>query len=439
MIQGKRLLILGGGESGVGAALLGKQQGWEVFLSEKGSISDTYLQILKENEIQHEVGSHNLLRLMTADIVVKSPGIPDSAPVVKQLHESGKTIISEIEFASWYTQSFIIGITGTNGKTTTTRLIYHLLKTGGLDVGLGGNIGLSFAAMVAKSPKPFYVLELSSFQLDGVLKFKPDISILLNITPDHLDRYHYKMDLYAKAKFKIAENQSENDVFIINEDDKETAERYSNYFLSPKLVKISQSMLSGNRLNVAGYLFDLHNTVLLGKHNAMNAAFAIQTALLAGVNVDAIQQGLESFKNDPHRLEKIKTVKDVLFINDSKGTNVNAVYYALEAMEKPVIWLAGGLDKGNDYNEILPLLKSRVKALVAIGADNKPLKKVFKNMIPFYEIPDMIDAVKQAYALAQPDGIVLLSPACASFDLYKNYEDRGNQFRDAVNNLNTAS
>jgi len=409
------------------------------FLSEKGSISDTYLQILKENEIQHEVGSHNLLRLMTADIVVKSPGIPDSAPVVKQLHESGKTIISEIEFASWYTQSFIIGITGTNGKTTTTRLIYHLLKTGGLDVGLGGNIGLSFAAMVAKSPKPFYVLELSSFQLDGVLKFKPDISILLNITPDHLDRYHYKMDLYAKAKFKIAENQSENDVFIINEDDKETAERYSNYFLSPKLVKISQSMLSGNRLNVAGYLFDLHNTVLLGKHNAMNAAFAIQTALLAGVNVDSIQQGLESFKNDPHRLEKIKTVKDVLFINDSKGTNVNAVYYALEAMEKPVIWLAGGLDKGNDYNEILPLLKSRVKALVAIGADNKPLKKVFKNMIPFYEIPDMIDAVKQAYALAQPDGIVLLSPACASFDLYKNYEDRGNQFRDAVNNLNTAS
>lgn len=439
MIQGKRLLILGGGESGVGAALLGKQQGWEVFLSEKGSISDTYLQILKENEIQHEVGSHNLLRLMTADIVVKSPGIPDSAPVVKQLHESGKTIISEIEFASWYTQSFIIGITGTNGKTTTTRLIYHLLKTGGLDVGLGGNIGLSFAAMVAKSPKPFYVLELSSFQLDGVLKFKPDISLLLNITPDHLDRYHYKMDLYAKAKFKIAENQSENDVFIINEDDKETAERYSNYFLSPKLVKISQSMLSGNRLNVAGYLFDLHNTVLLGKHNAMNAAFAIQTALLAGVNVDAIQQGLESFKNDPHRLEKIKTVKDVLFINDSKGTNVNAVYYALEAMEKPVIWLAGGLDKGNDYNEILPLLKSRVKALVAIGADNKPLKKVFKNMIPFYEIPDMIEAVKQAYALAQPDGIVLLSPACASFDLYKNYEDRGNQFRDAVNNLNTAS
>jgi UDP-N-acetylmuramoylalanine--D-glutamate ligase len=439
MIQGKRLLILGGGESGVGAALLGKQQGWEVFLSEKGSISDTYLQILKENEIQHEVGSHNLLRLMTTDIVVKSPGIPDSAPVVKQLHESGKTIISEIEFASWYTQSFIIGITGTNGKTTTTRLIYHLLKTGGLDVGLGGNIGLSFAAMVAKSPKPFYVLELSSFQLDGVLKFKPDISLLLNITPDHLDRYHYKMDLYAKAKFKIAENQSENDVFIINEDDKETAERYSNYFLSPKLVKISQSMLSGNRLNVAGYLFDLHNTVLLGKHNAMNAAFAIQTALLAGVNVDSIQQGLESFKNDPHRLEKIKTVKDVLFINDSKGTNVNAVYYALEAMEKPVIWLAGGLDKGNDYNEILPLLKSRVKALVAIGADNKPLKKVFKNMIPFYEIPDMIDAVKQAYALAQPDGIVLLSPACASFDLYKNYEDRGNQFRDAVNNLNTAS
>ena len=439
MIQGKRLLILGGGESGVGAALLGKQQGWEVFLSEKGSISDTYLQILKENEIQHEVGSHNLLRLMTADIVVKSPGIPDSAPVVKQLHESGKTIISEIEFASWYTQSFIIGITGTNGKTTTTRLIYHLLKTGGLDVGLGGNIGLSFDAMVAKSPKPFYVLELSSFQLDGVLKFKPDISLLLNITPDHLDRYHYKMDLYAKAKFKIAENQSENDVFIINEDDKETAERYSNYFLSPKLVKISQSMLSGNRLNLAGYLFDLHNTVLLGKHNAMNAAFAIQTALLAGVNVDAIQQGLESFKNDPHRLEKIKTVKDVLFINDSKGTNVNAVYYALEAMEKPVIWLAGGLDKGNDYNEILPLLKSRVKALVAIGADNKPLKKVFKNMIPFYEIPDMIDAVKQAYALAQPDGIVLLSPACASFDLYKNYEDRGNQFRDAVNNLNTAS
>ncbi|MEY3322386.1 MAG: hypothetical protein RLZZ417_1969 [Bacteroidota bacterium] len=439
MIQGKRLLILGGGESGVGAALLGKKQGWEVFLSEKGSINDDYLKILKENDIAYEVGSHNLLRLMTADIVVKSPGIPDHVPVVKQLQESGKTIISEIEFASWYTQSFIIGITGTNGKTTTTRLIYHLLKTSGMDVGLGGNIGLSFAAMVAQSPKPFYVLELSSFQLDGILKFRPDISLLLNITPDHLDRYQYKLDLYANAKFKIAENQSENDVFIINIDDKETAHRYSNYFLSPKLVKISQSMLSGNRLNVAGYLFDLQNTVLLGKHNAMNAAFAIQTALFAGVNAASIQQGLESFKNDPHRLEKVRTLDQVLFINDSKGTNVNAVYYALEAMDKPVVWLAGGQDKGNDYNEILPLLQNRVKALVAIGADNKPLKKVFKSIIPFYEIADMREAVKKAYELAQPGGIVLLSPACASFDLYKNYEDRGNQFRDAVNNLNTLS
>jgi UDP-N-acetylmuramoylalanine--D-glutamate ligase len=308
-----------------------------------------------------------------------------------------------------------------------------------MDVGLGGNIGLSFAAMVAQSPKPFYVLELSSFQLDGILKFRPDISLLLNITPDHLDRYQYKLDLYANAKFKIAENQSENDVFIINIDDKETAHRYSNYFLSPKLVKISQSMLSGNRLNVAGYLFDLQNTVLLGKHNAMNAAFAIQTALFAGVNAASIQQGLESFKNDPHRLEKVRTLDQVLFINDSKGTNVNAVYYALEAMDKPVVWLAGGQDKGNDYNEILPLLQNRVKALVAIGADNKPLKKVFKSIIPFYEIADMREAVKKAYELAQPGGIVLLSPACASFDLYKNYEDRGNQFRDAVNNLNTLS
>ncbi|NBU35534.1 MAG: UDP-N-acetylmuramoyl-L-alanine--D-glutamate ligase [Bacteroidetes bacterium] len=435
MIQGKRLLILGGGESGVGAALLGKKQGWEVFLSEKGSIGDAYLKILQENDIAYEVGSHNLLRLMTADIVVKSPGIPDHVPVVKQLLESGKTIISEIEFASWYTQSFIIGITGTNGKTTTTRLIYHLLKTGGLDVGLGGNIGLSFAALVANSPKPFYVLELSSFQLDGIVKFRPDISILLNITPDHLDRYQYKLDLYANAKFKIAENQSENDVFIINEDDKETAQRYINYYLSPKLVKISQSMLSGNRLNVAGYLFDLQNTVLLGKHNAMNAAFAIQTALLLGVNASSIQHGLESFKNDLHRLEKVRTLDHVLFINDSKGTNVNAVYYALEAMEKPVIWLAGGQDKGNDYNEIIPLIQSRVKALIAIGADNKPLKRVFKNMVPFYEITDMREAVKQAFALARPEGIVLLSPACASFDLYKNYEDRGNQFRNAVNTL----
>jgi UDP-N-acetylmuramoylalanine--D-glutamate ligase len=439
MIQGKRLLILGGGESGVGAALLGKKYGWEVFLSEKGSISDAYLNILKENDIPHEMGSHNLLRLMTADVVVKSPGIPDNAPVVKKLQESGKTIISEIEFASWYTQSFIIGITGTNGKTTTTRLIYHLLKTGNLDVGLGGNIGLSFAALVAQSPHPIYVLELSSFQLDGIIKFRPDIAILLNITPDHLDRYQYNMDLYIDSKFKISENQLAKDVFMVNAEDSISEKRYCNYALTPKLVKISQSMLSGNQLNIAGYLFDLQGTVLLGKHNAMNAAFAIQTALLMGLSPHLIQQGLLSFENDPHRLEKVKWINNVLFINDSKGTNVNAVYYALEAMDKPVVWLAGGLDKGNDYREILPLISSRVKALIAIGADNKPLRKAFKNLLPFYEIANMNEAVKEAFALAQPDGVVLLSPACASFDLYKNYEDRGNQFRNAVNALNTVS
>ena len=435
MIQGKRLLILGGGESGVGAAILGKKQGWEVFLSEKGAISDHYLQVLNENDIPFEMGSHNLLRLMTADIVVKSPGIPDNVPVVKQLIESGKTIVSEIEFASWYTQSFIIGITGTNGKTTTTRLIYHLLKSGGLDVGLGGNIGLSFAAMVAQEPKPIYVLELSSFQLDGVLKFRPNIAILLNITPDHLDRYHYKLDAYADAKFKIAENQSEEDTFIINIDDKETAQRYSNYILTSSFVKISQSMLSGDWLSIAGHLFNLQHTALLGKHNAMNAAFAIQTAIQMGVSPESIQEGLLSFKNDPHRLEKIAEIDEVLFVNDSKGTNVNAVYFALEAMTKPVVWLAGGLDKGNDYNEILPLIASRVKAIVAIGADNKPLRKVFKNLVPFFEISSMQDAVNESFILAQPGGIVLLSPACASFDLYKNYEDRGNQFRTAVNAL----
>jgi len=417
MIQGKRLLILGGGESGVGAAILGKKQGWEVFLSEKGTISDHYLQVLNENDIPFEMGSHNLLRLMTADIVVKSPGIPDNVPVVKQLIESGKTIVSEIEFASWYTQSFIIGITGTNGKTTTTRLIYHLLKSGGLDVGLGGNIGLSFAAMVAQEPKPIYVLELSSFQLDGVLKFRPNIAILLNITPDHLDRYHYKLDAYADAKFKIAENQSEEDTFIINIDDKETAQRYSNYILTSSFVKISQSMLSGDWLSIAGHLFNLQHTALLGKHNAMNAAFAIQTAIQMGVSPESIQ------------------IDEVLFVNDSKGTNVNAVYFALEAMTKPVVWLAGGLDKGNDYNEILPLIASRVKAIIAIGADNKPLRKVFKNLVPFFEISSMQDAVNESFILAQPGGIVLLSPACASFDLYKNYEDRGNQFRTAVNAL----
>jgi UDP-N-acetylmuramoylalanine--D-glutamate ligase len=439
MIQGKRLLILGGGESGIGAALLGKKQGWEVFLSEKGTISDDYLQMLKNHDIPYEMGAHQLSRLMTADVVVKSPGIPDQAPVVKQLQESGKTIISEIEFASWYTQSFIIGITGTNGKTTTTRLIYHLLKTGGKDPGLGGNIGYSFAAMVATDPKPIYVLELSSFQLDGILTFRPDISLLLNITPDHLDRYQNNLDLYASAKFKIAENQSETDVFIFNEDDRQTAQRFSSYHFSPKLVKISQSMLSGNRLLIAGYLFDLQHTVLIGKHNAMNAACAIQAALCAGVAADSIQKGLESFQNDPHRLEHVRTLEGVLFINDSKGTNVNSVYYALEAMNKPVVWLAGGLDKGNDYDEILPLIPGRVKALIAIGADNKPLKKVFKSMVPFYEIEEMKEAVKHAYALAKPEGIVLLSPACASFDRYKNYEDRGNQFRNAVIDLNRES
>jgi len=435
MIPGKRLLVLGGGESGVGAAILGKRRGWDVFLSEKGALADSFQQTLQEESIPFESGAHHILRLMTADVVVKSPGIPDSAPVVKKLLDSGKTIISEIEFASWYTQSLIIGITGTNGKTTTTRLIWHLLHCGGVDAGLAGNIGRSFAAMVALDPHPVYVLELSSFQLEGVRQFRPDIALLLNITPDHMDRYRNSMESYAMAKFQITANQRPSDLFLINGDDLEITSRCKQNENAPRLVKISQSFSCGNRLEVAGYLFSLENTVLMGRHNALNAAFAIQAALAMGVNSKTIQEGLLKFRNDPHRLEKVASADGVVFINDSKGTNVDAVYYALEAMQQPVVWLAGGLDKGNDYGQLKPLMASRVKALIAIGADNRPLKRAFGKMVPYMEIADMQQAVREAHRLALPEGTVLLSPACASFDLYRNYEDRGNQFRAAVHQL----
>jgi len=442
-----RLVILGGGESGVGTAILGQQKGFEVFVSDKGEIKEKYQKVLEHFEIEWESGKHTEAKILNADVVMKSPGIPDKVPLVKELVAKGIPVISEIEFASKYTDATLIGITGSNGKTTTTMLTYHLLKDGGLHVGMAGNIGDSYAKMVAEQDFDHYVLEISSFQLDGIVDFKPHIAILTNITPDHLDRYEYKFENYIASKFRIAMNQDKNDYLIYDADDEVIEDWLKDHPVQSKLIPFSvkRKLEEGAWLENETIKIKLeHKTLemskdilaLEGQHNVKNTMAASMAALLVKVRKETIRNSIQSFQGVSHRLEKVLKINHVEYINDSKATNVNATFYALDGIKKPIVWIAGGVDKGNDYSELMPLVREKVKAIVCLGVDNTKLKDAFGNVIDLMiETYSMEEAVKVAYKVAERGDAVLLSPACASFDLFENYEDRGNQFKQAIKNL----
>lgn len=443
----KRLVILGGGESGVGTAILGKQKGWEVFLSDKGSLKPHYRETLNKEGIQWEEGTHTEEKILSADVIMKSPGIPDKAPIIKKAHEKGIAVISEIEFASQYTDSLIVGITGSNGKTTTTLLTHHIFKEAGLQVGLGGNIGYSFAELVATENPPYYVLEISSFQLDGIEHFAPHIAVLLNITPDHLDRYDYKFENYIDSKFRIAMNQTENDYLIYDTDDEVITQWLSTHTIKSKLIPFSiekelpqGAFLKDNKIYIMlenqTTEIDVEEISLRGKHNIKNTMAASVAARLVNIRNNSLRESLKGFKGAPHRLEEVKVVEGVTYVNDSKATNVNSVYYALDTIKTPIVWIVGGQDKGNDYNSLLPYIHEKVRAIVCLGVDNTPIIQSFYNTIDtLVETRSMDEAVKLAQGFAQEGDTVLLSPACASFDLFKNYEERGDLFKAAVQKL----
>lgn len=443
----KRLVILGGGESGVGTAILGKQKGWEVFLSDKGSLKPHYRETLNKEGIQWEEGTHTEEKILSADVIMKSPGIPDKAPIIKKAHEKGIAVISEIEFASQYTDSLIVGITGSNGKTTTTLLTYHIFKEAGLQVGLGGNIGYSFAELVATKNPPYYVLEISSFQLDGIEHFAPHIAVLLNITPDHLDRYDYKFENYINSKFRIAMNQTENDYLIYDADDEVITQWLSTHTIKSKLIPFSiekelpqGAFLKDNKIYIMlenqTTEIDVEEISLRGKHNIKNTMAASVAARLVNIRNNSLRESLKGFKGAPHRLEEVKVVDGITYVNDSKATNVNSVFYALDTIKTPIVWIVGGQDKGNDYNSLLPYVHEKVRAIVCLGVDNSPIIQSFHNTIgTFVETRSMDEAVKLAQGFAQEGDTVLLSPACASFDLFKNYEERGDLFKAAVQKL----
>ena len=448
------IVILGAAESGVGAALLAQAKGHTVFVSDRGEIKPDYKQKLTDVGIEFEENQHSLDRILQADEVVKSPGIPEKAAVIKALREQKIPIISEIEFASRYTKARFIAITGTNGKTTTTLLTYHLLKEAGLNVGLAGNIGYSLAELVVEDKFDYYVLEVSSFQLDDVQCFKPWIAVLLNITPDHLDRYNYSLAEYAQAKLRLMLRQDSDDTFIYNADD-ENIQRYFKAALRP-VRQMPFSLHHRSDFQLAGY-YEAENLLcvdlmpgyyspteqistarspLIGEHNRQNVLAAVLAARVAGVGCPQIEDALATFHNADHRLQLVAQVAGVEYINDSKATNVEAAWYALDGVKRPIVWIAGGTDKGNDYASLLPLAQQKVKALVCLGMDNAKLRAAFGGVVPqLEETRSMADAVRRAAALAAPGDVVLLSPCCASFDLFKNYEDRGRQFMAAVQAL----
>ena len=444
----KRLVILGGGESGIGTAILGKKQGYDVFVSDFGKIAANYKEILLINQIKFEEEQHTEPLILNADVVMKSPGIPDKVTIVKKLIEKGVSVISEIEFACQFTNAVTIGITGSNGKTTTTMLTYHLLKAGGLNVGLGGNIGKSFAWQVADDDFDFYVLELSSFQLDGCFKYNPHIAIITNISPDHLDRYDYKYENYIQSKFRITQNQTENDYLIYDADDEAiTTMILNNNTIKAQLIPFSITKILEKGAFLKNDIMEIQiteeelampieNMALEGKHNLKNAMAATSVANILKIRKKTIRESLSNFQGVEHRLEKVLKINNVQYINDSKATNVNAVFYALDSMTTPTVWIVGGVDKGNDYNELMALVNEKVKSIICIGIDNSKIFEAFGNIVDvMVEVESMVDAVKTAQHLAEKGDTVLLSPACASFDLFKNYEDRGNQFKEAVRNL----
>ena len=443
----KRLAILGGGESGVGAAILGKQKGFEVFVSDKGEISKKYIEVLLNNAIEFEEKQHTESKILNADIVVKSPGIAETVPLVIKLKDKCIQVISEIEFASKYTDATIVGITGSNGKTTTTLLLHHILKGAGLNVGVAGNIGDSFAQQVANEKYDNYVLELSSFQLDGVKGFNSHIAILTNITPDHLDRYEYDFEKYIASKFRVTENQKETDYLIYDADDEAISNWLKKNNTRAKLVPFSLqkeleygAFLKNNiitiNINKDTLTMPISTLTVKGKHNVKNAMAATMAAQLLRVRKESIKESLSSFEGAEHRLENVAKIYGVEYINDSKATNVNATFYALECMDKQTVWIVGGVDKGNDYNDLLPLVREKVKAIVCLGLDNDKIKNIFGNVVDIVvETAGAEEAVKVARKLSEKGDVVLLSPACASFDLFENYEDRGRQFKTAVRSL----
>ena len=442
-----RIVVLGGGESGVGSAVLAKVKGFDVFLSDMGNISEEYRSVLQEWNIPFEQGKHSEELIMNADEVIKSPGIPTTAPMVRKLTDRGINVISEIEFAGRYDYAKKVCITGSNGKTTTTSLIYHLLKEAGLNVGLGGNIGKSYAYQVATEKFDIYVLELSSFQLDNMYDFRADIAIITNITPDHLDRYDHKMENYVRSKFRITQNMSSDDCFIFCSDDEITIRHLDQIVTKAQKLPFSQK----HEVEQGAFVKDdkmvvrykeqecdmyLQELALGGKHNIYNSMAAAIAAKAMDIDNEVIRNGLATFQAVEHRLEKVLSIRDVLYINDSKATNVDAAWYALECQRRPVVWIVGGTDKGNDYECLLPLAKEKVKAMICMGLDNRKFHESFEGVVPeIHDVTSAQDAVKLADSLAVSGDVVLLSPCCASFDLFKNYEDRGRQFKEAVRNL----
>ncbi|MBM3451760.1 MAG: UDP-N-acetylmuramoyl-L-alanine--D-glutamate ligase [Bacteroidetes bacterium] len=440
------IAIIGAGESGIGTAILALKMGWKVFISDLGLIKSEFQEKLNQLGVDWEQGKHDGKRILAADIVVKSPGIPDNTPLITALKNKGVPIISEIEFAGYYCKAKTICITGSNGKTTTSLWTHHILRKAGLNVGLAGNIGHSFAKQVAENDFDHYVLEISSFQLDDMFDFKADIAILMNITPDHLDRYNYEMQNYVDSKFRILQNQTEENWFIYNQDDPIISAEIEKRKLNMKLVPFSIK----NEVSFGGFAtkeniilnlnkqfnMSIHELALKGKHNTQNALAASLASRILEIRKDIVRESLQDFTNVEHRLEFVAKVNGIEFINDSKATNVNSTWFALESMEKPVVWVVGGIDKGNDYSELTLLVKDKVKAIICLGMENQKIIDAFKGSVDtIVEAKSAAEAVALGYRIAKKEEIVLLSPACSSFDLFENYEDRGNQFKRAVRSL----
>ena len=445
-LEGQNIAIIGGGESGVGAAILANKMGANVFVSDAGVLKENYKSELLQLNVEYEESGHDLDRILQAHLVIKSPGIPNTAAVIQSCKVHGVEVISEIEFAAKFTKAKKICITGSNGKTTTTMLVYHIFKNAGIEVSFAGNIGKSLARQVASKEPEYFVIELSSFQLDDIKDFRADISILLNITPDHLDRYENNLSLYADSKMRITKNQSASDWFIYNADDQIIDEKMSQMELPMRQAGFSLKNPQSNGgysisdqliINIKEQLsMSIHDLALKGKHNTQNSLAAGIAARIVEIRKDIVRQSLEDFVNVEHRLEFVAKVNGIEFINDSKATNINSTWFALESMEKPTIWIVGGVDKGNDYSELLPLVDEKVKAVICLGENNDKIKDAFCDKVEtLVEARSAVEAVAYAYRLARKDESVLLSPACASFDLFESYEDRGNQFKQAVRML----
>ncbi len=443
----QKLVVLGAGESGVGTAILGKKQGYSVFVSDKGAISEYYKNVLLKHQIEFEENQHTESEILVADLVMKSPGIPDKVDIVQKLIKKGIKIISEIEFASWYSKAVFVGITGSNGKTTTTLLTHHILKNSGLNVGLAGNIGKSFALQVATQNHEVYALEISSFQLDGIDKFAPHIAIITNISPDHLDRYNYQYENYIASKFRITMNQTAKDFLIYDADDvtinnwlqhNKTKAQLLPFSIEKELRKGAylKNDLIYIKMDNEEFTMDTSKISIQGKHNIKNVMASTLASQLLNIRKSTIRESMEDFEGAEHRLENVLKVNGVQYINDSKATNVNATFYALESMKNPTVWIVGGVDKGNDYHELMPFVREKVKAIICLGIDNHKIIETFSNVIDvIIETNSAKQAVEESYKYAVKGDTVLLSPACASFDLFENYEDRGRQFKQAVREL----